>query len=396
MTDPEWPISGSYLEARSCDAIRLCRGQEGRKLLSLLTTASLLGCSGGRAPDTATPGGTPIAVSSSTRPLGEQSPQLLAAWRRTDAEWSTWTDPSARRVRFIAVPGPAHRAVRLEVIDWGGNGPALVLLPGLGESGHIYNDVAPRLTDRFRVIALTRRGHGASSHADSSSYVFDTLASDIGVVMDSLGLARASLVGHSIAGNEITRFAVRFPSRVEKLVYLDASHDFAGIDSILSTNPGRPPSFTPPAGNRADTLNAARDWSKRYRFGYWADAIESGILRSPDSDPAADGSLLRDAILHPKEYRAVRSPALAITARYTMQNWFFYLDPTADSVKWRASEHWLTKIVRPWLEQGHERFRREMRAQRSIEFEADHHLFNSYPDRTLAEIRRFLSSPTAR
>lgn len=63
MTDPEWPISGSYLEARSCDAIRLCRGQEGRKLLSLLTTASLLGCSGGRAPDTE----TPIAVSSSTR-----------------------------------------------------------------------------------------------------------------------------------------------------------------------------------------------------------------------------------------------------------------------------------------------------------------------------------------
>jgi non-heme chloroperoxidase len=286
--------------------------------------------------------------------------------------------------------------VRLEVIDWGGHGPALVLLPGLGESGHIYNDLAPRLTDRFRVIALTRRGHGASSHADSSSYVFDTLASDIGAVMDSLGVTRASLVGHSIAGNEITRFAVRFPNRVDKLVYLDASHDFAGIDSILSTNPGWPPRFTPPAGNRMDTLNAAREWSKRYRFGYWSDALESGILRSPDSDPAADRWLLRDAILHPKEYRAVRSPALAITARYTMQNWFFYLNPAADSVKWRAAEHWLNGIVRPWLDRGHERFRREMRSQRAVEFEADHHLFNSHPDRTLQEILRFLISATVR
>jgi non-heme chloroperoxidase len=362
----------------------------------LLATVTLLACRGGRAPVTATRPDSSIARPLSTRPLGEQSAALLAAWRRTDAEWANWTDPSAQRVRFIAVPGPARRAVQLEVIDWGGHGPALVLLPGLGEPGHIYNDLAPRLTDRFRVIALTPRGHGASSHADTSSYVFDTLAADIAAIMDSLRLKRASLVGHSIAGTEITRFAVRFPDRVDKLVYLDASHDFAGIDSILGANPAWPPEFTPPLGSRMDTLNAARDRSKRYRFGYWSDALESGILRSPDSDPMADRCLLRDAILHPKEYRAVRSPALAITARYTMQNWFFYLDPAADSVKWRAAEHWLTRIVRPWLDQGHERFRREMRSARAVEFEADHHLFNSHPDRTLREIRRFLGSPGSR
>jgi pimeloyl-ACP methyl ester carboxylesterase len=231
------------------------------------------------------------------RPVGEQSPQLVAAWRRTDAEWADWTDPSAKHVRFIAVPGSADGGIRLEVIDWGGHGPPLVLLAGLGESGHIYNDFAPRLTDRFRVFALTRRGHGLSSRADTSTYVLDTLAADIGAVLDSLQLNRASLIGHSIAGAEITRFAARFPDRVERLVYLDASHDFAGIDSVLAANPAWPPDFEP----GADTLNAARDWSKRYRFGYWSDALESGVNRSPDSDPAADRCLLRDAILHPKE-----------------------------------------------------------------------------------------------
>jgi non-heme chloroperoxidase len=356
--------------------------------LLVLATAGLTACSGGRA-------AAPPLPEASGRvpalPLGEQSPQLLEAWGRTNAEWARWTDPSAKRVRFIAVPGQAGD-IRLEVIDWGGQGPAVLLLAGLGESGHIYNDLAPRLTDRFRVIALTRRGHGASSHADSSSYVFDTLAADIAAIMDSMQLKRASLIGHSIAGTEITRFAVRFPDRVNKLVYLDASHDFAGIDSILGANPAWPPRFTPPPGTPMDTLNAARDRSKHYRFGYWSDALESAILRSPDSDPAANGGLLQDAIRHPKEYRLVRAPALALTARYTMQNWFFYLDPVADSVKWRGAKRWLTEIVQPWLDAGHERFRRELLTGRTIELEADHHLFNSHPDRTLREIRAFLLS----
>ncbi len=357
-----------------------------------LALAGLGACSGAHTAISTAEPRTSGSATAPPLPLGEQSPELLAAWRRSDADWAKWKDPAARHVRFVALPGHANGAVRLEVVDWGGDGPALVLLPGLGESGHVYNDLAPRLTDQFRVIALTRRGHGASSRADTSTYVLDTLAADIAAVMDSLHLRRASLIGHSIAGAEITRFAARFPTRVDKLVYLDASHDFGGIDSILGANPAWPPEFTSPSGTRQDTVNAARRWSKRYRFGYWSDALESGVLRSPDSDPAADRCVLRDAILHPKEYPAIQAPALAITARYTMQNWFFYLDPMADSVKWKGAEHWLTQVVRPWMDAGHQRFRREMRRNRTIEFEADHHLFNSHPDRTLREIRGFLLS----
>ncbi len=353
----------------------------------LLAGTCLTACSGGRA--------TVSAARPEGPPLGEQSPPLLAAWRRTDAEWTDWVDPSTKHVRFIVVPGQAGKHVQLELIDWGGGGPALVLMAGLGETGHIYNDLAPGLTDRFRVIAFTRRGHGASSRADSSTCVLDTLVADIAAVMDSLQLRRASLIGHSIAGAEITRFAARWPDRTDKLVYLDASHDFAGIDSILGANPAWPPAFSPPSGTARDTLNATRDRSKRYRFGYWSDALESGILRSASSDEASDGCLLRDATLHPKEYGAVRAPALALTAGYTMQNWFFYLDPIADSVKWRGAEHWLTKVLQPWLAAGRERFRREMRSSRTIEVEADHHFFNSHPARTLREIRGFLLSPVA-
>jgi non-heme chloroperoxidase len=360
------------------------------QVVLLLAGTSLAACSGGRATVNAARPEAPGTRALPALPLGEQSPSLLAAWRRSDAEWAHWVDPSTKHVRFVAVPGEPGKHVQLEVIDWGGRGPAVLLLAGLGESGHIYNDLAPALTDRFRVVALTRRGHGASSRADSSTCVLDTLTADIAAAMDSLQLKRASLIGHSIAGAEITRFAARFPERTDKLIYLDASHDFAGIDSVLGANPAWPPAFSPPPGTARDTLNAARNRAKRYRFGYWSDALESAIIRSPSSDDASDECLLRDVTLHPKEYALVRAPALALTARYTMQNWFFYLDPVADSTKWRGAEHWLTKVVQPWLAAGHERFRREMKNGRTIEIEADHHLFNSHPASVLREIRGFL------
>ena len=215
----------------------------------LLAGTCLTACSGGRAPVTAP---RPEAAGDQllpALPLGEQSPDLLAAWRRTDTEWADWVDPSTKHVRFVAVPGQAGKHVQLELTDWGGRGPALLLLAGLGETGHIYNDLAPGLTDRFRVIALTRRGHGASSRADSSTCVLDTLVADIAAVMDSLQLKRASLIGHSIAGAEITRFAARWPDRTDKLVYLDASHDFAGIDSVLGANPRLASRLLPASGD---------------------------------------------------------------------------------------------------------------------------------------------------
>jgi alpha/beta hydrolase family protein len=154
--------------------------------LLVLALAGLAACSAGRPTVSAAVPASAEARALPARPLGEQSPDLLAAWSRTDAEWAHWTDPAAKHVRLVTVPGDAKGPVRLEILDWGGHGPALVLLAGLGENGHIYNDLAPRLTDRFRVIALTRRGHGASSWTDTSTYVLDTFVTDIAAVMDSL------------------------------------------------------------------------------------------------------------------------------------------------------------------------------------------------------------------
>src|SRR5687767_14596609 len=72
-----------------------------------------------------------------------------------------WKDPSSHTSRFVSV----GQDVRLEVLDWGGNGRPLVLPAGGGDTAHIFDDFAPKLTSEFHVYGITRRGFGESTFA---------------------------------------------------------------------------------------------------------------------------------------------------------------------------------------------------------------------------------------
>ena len=128
--------------------------------------------------------------------------------------------------------------VNLHYLDWGGNGPTLIFLTGMGCSAYIFNKFAPRFTDQFRVLALTRRGQG-DSDIPETGYDADTLTEDIRRFMDHLHVEKAILAGHSIAGVELTHFAATYPDRVEKLVYLDALDDRRAEMAIIEQNPLR-------------------------------------------------------------------------------------------------------------------------------------------------------------
>jgi pimeloyl-ACP methyl ester carboxylesterase len=82
----------------------------------------------------------------------------------------------------------------------------MVFLAGLGNTAHVFDHVAHQFTDRFRVLGLTRRGFGSSSRP-ASGYDTTTRARDILSVADHFKLNRVVLVGHSIAGDELTKFA---------------------------------------------------------------------------------------------------------------------------------------------------------------------------------------------
>ncbi len=92
----------------------------------------------------------------------------------------------------------------------------------------MFDDLAPAFTDRFHVIAYARRGHGRSEA--KPPYDTATLTEDLRGLMDALGISKASLVGWSLGGNEITAMAALHPDRVAGLVYLDAAYDWADPD----------------------------------------------------------------------------------------------------------------------------------------------------------------------
>jgi len=134
---------------------------------------------------------------------------------------------------FVTING-----IRLHYLDWGGDGPALIFLTGMGATAYIFDKFAPRFTDKFHVLALTRRGHGDSDYPETG-YDADTLTEDICQFMDQLNIEKAILAGHSLAGVELTHFAATYPNRIEKLIYLEALDDRRGLPAIHRQNPLR-------------------------------------------------------------------------------------------------------------------------------------------------------------
>jgi len=83
-------------------------------------------------------------------------------------------DPSPHITRFV----PVDKNVRLEVLDWGGSGRPLVLLAGGGDTAHVFDDFAPKLTSSFHVYGITRRGFGESGFS-AEGYGADRLGEDV-------------------------------------------------------------------------------------------------------------------------------------------------------------------------------------------------------------------------
>lgn len=237
------------------------------------------------------------------------------------------TGPGASYTAALTRAGPAPRSgfvmvtngVRLHFVDWGGSGDPVLLLPGLYGTAEIYSDFAPRLTDRFRVLALTLRGHGQSDEP-KTGYEPDSLVEDIRAFLDSMRIGRAHLVGHSLSGTELTAFAGRYPERVLKLVYLDAAYDWPLVsrfppDPVRDPEPSRQDLASP----EAYLAFVRRD---RYWAPVWSAPVEAqlratlvpapgGGFRAKPSDEVL-GKFFQGALSASPRYELVRAPVLSI------------------------------------------------------------------------------------
>jgi non-heme chloroperoxidase len=155
-------------------------------------------------------------------------PLLYAILPWLIAHAAAQVDSSPHRIQMVAV----EPSVRLEVLDWGGSGRPLIFLAGAGDTAHRFDGFAPQFTKHHHVYGITRRGSGASSSPApaGSNYSADHLGNDVLAVMKALQIDHPVLVGHSIAGQELSSIGSRFPDRVSGLIYLDAATGFAFYD----------------------------------------------------------------------------------------------------------------------------------------------------------------------
>ena len=123
--------------------------------------------------------------------------------------------PASFRTQNIQTDG-AKLHVRV-----GGQGPAVVLLHGFGDTGDMWAPLAADLARDHTVVVPDLRGMGLSSRP-AGGYDKRTQAGDIRSVLTALGIDRAAVVGHDIGTMVAYAYAARYPEKTEKLVVMDA------------------------------------------------------------------------------------------------------------------------------------------------------------------------------
>jgi esterase len=100
-----------------------------------------------------------------------------------------------------------------------GEGRPLVVLHGLFGNSDNWQTHAKKLSEYFQVILVDQRNHGHSDWSDDFSY--DLLAEDLHELITELNLKHIMLLGHSMGGKTVMRYAQLYPEGIEKLIVVD-------------------------------------------------------------------------------------------------------------------------------------------------------------------------------
>lgn len=128
-----------------------------------------------------------------------------------------------------AAPQPADRyatvgGLRIHYLDWsdGSAGtPPLILLHGIGKLARSFEPIAPRFTDRFRVIAMDLRGHGDSAWHPQAAYLVEDYVQDLEGLVLELGLRDIVVWGSSTGGRVAQVFAGMHPELTRAVIVED-------------------------------------------------------------------------------------------------------------------------------------------------------------------------------
>jgi pimeloyl-ACP methyl ester carboxylesterase len=263
---------------------------------------------------------------------------LLSVPRPAVSEGPAWKDPSPHRVSFVAV----EQGVKLEVLDWGGSGRPVVLLAGGGNTAHVFDGFAPKLAANYHVYGITRRGFGASGYAPADDFS-KRLGEDLLAVIDSLKLSHPVLIGHSIAGTEMSWMANNHPGRVAGLIYLDAGYwyafdngkgaTFAAIEALHA------PQHPPPESSDLASFSAVIKYCERVEgFSCVEAELRQQSEANPDGTVGAErqfpgNSMFMKLLKSGTKYETIPAPALFVFANpHSLGAWVDRsTDPTVQS-----------------------------------------------------------------
>lgn len=100
-----------------------------------------------------------------------------------------------------------------------GEGKPLIILHGLFGSSDNWQTHAKRFSDYFQVILVDQRNHGHTDWSDEFDY--DLLAADLHELITDLNLQKVNLLGHSMGGKTVMRYAQLYPDTIEKMIVVD-------------------------------------------------------------------------------------------------------------------------------------------------------------------------------
>ena len=124
-------------------------------------------------------------------------------------------------VRRVALPAP-HAPAALCCWTAGEAGPVILLVHGIPTSHALWWDVVPHLAPHARVVAVDLLGYGDSDRPGGHAVDLAAHAERLVALLDALGVARATVVGHDVGGGIAQRLAVHHAARVERLALVNA------------------------------------------------------------------------------------------------------------------------------------------------------------------------------
>jgi pimeloyl-ACP methyl ester carboxylesterase len=293
----------------------------------------------------------------------------------------------AQTAQFVAV----DKDVKLEVLDWGGAGRPLIFLAGGGRTAHDYDQFAPKFTAHYHVYGITRRGFGASSKPapTSDNYAADRLGDDVLAVIDALKLNRPVLIGHSMAGEELSSIGSRYPEKVAGLVYLDAGYPWAYYDRAH----GDPWLDMLDVKQRLDALRSGAVYDRQFVQGLSASITQlekdlpeevnrlAPMAGTPSSPPPPISLAM---LFGEQKYTEIRVPILAIFAVPHNLDDVLRNNPT-DKAAMAAADLAHTSALANAFEAG-------VPSAHVVRLpNADHYVFNSNEADVLREMNTFLA-----